>query len=649
MKLYNIKTFLFIFAIFAMSVQSCNDVLDLTPPQPNTTTFFATAEEVEAGLIGLYSPLFFMGGDGMPLIFYQEITLTDNGVYRFAGGARDAGAIEQISLGQHTAISGGIQGQYWNPLYSGINRANLFLASLEGAASVLSEEELNSARGQALTLRAYYYHYLIQFFGNVPFLDKPSSLKEPGYKPRTDRATIVQSLLADLDEAATLMPVQNSQHGRIDRAVALGLKARIALYAGEYEPSMFAVAAAAAKAVQEIAGEAGISLEPSYEDLFSSVDGEKSNEVMLTMPFTEDVETHNMITRLGWRGFGPFNQAHPTQNLVDAYPTINGLTIDRDPAYDPKNPWLNRDPRLKASILVPGSALDPAKSRPRLGLIFKSHVDSLNTVDEDGNPVLLNRQCPSFNRLLSGVTGYNWKKFADENLILNFSTTQEENDYFLMRYGEILLIRAEAEIEADGDLAAAAAALNELRNRAYTGSEVSAPQVAVGSQAEMRRTLRIERRIELALEGFRLIDLNRWKATEKTRNEPLRGRPLDLPNATNATMTPVIDDDGVTIYAHLNLSDPSVEREDPPASSADFPRYYDGSFGLNVTANASGVAEPDAKGNKYTVRSNFVDIFWTNFINRGFTGPRDYLLPIPQDEIDLFAEQGVVLTQNPGY
>ena len=464
MKLFNIKILLLIFAI---NVQSCNEVLDLTPPQPNTATFFSTAEEVDALLDGLYSSLFFMGGDGMPLIFYQEITLTDNGVYRFAGGARNSGAIEQISLGEHTAISGGIQSQYWDPLYTGISRTNFFLANLDRSAAVLSEDELNSARGQALTLRAYYYHYLVQFFGDVPYLDTPAILTEPGYEPRTDRATIVQNLLADLDDAATFLPVENAQHGRIDRAVALGLKARIALYAGEHDASMFAVAAAAAKNAQAIAGEAGISLDPSYEDLFSGKDGEKSPEVMLTMPFTEDIRTHNMITRLGWRGFGPFNQAHPTQNLVDAYPTINGLTIDRDPAYDPKNPWLNRDPRLKASILVPGSALDPAESRPRLGLIFKSHVDSLNTVDEEGNFVMLNRQCPSFNRLLSGVTGYNWKKFADEQLILNRSLTEEENDYFLMRYGEILLIRAEAEIESGGDLATAAAALNELRDRAY--------------------------------------------------------------------------------------------------------------------------------------------------------------------------------------
>ncbi|MEC3908255.1 RagB/SusD family nutrient uptake outer membrane protein [Tamlana sp. 2201CG12-4] len=627
------------FLILVLGLASCEDkVLNLESlDQPNTSAFFNNADEAEVALTGAYRSLFLMGGDGMPQKFYEEVTLTDNGYYRFSGGDRNAGQIEQISLGTNEANDD--VNPYYSPLYRGLGRANFVIDNMEANQDLIEADRYGNLLGQALVLRAYYHSMLVQYFGDITYIDKFIIDPADGFISRSPRAEVVDKILAELDRAAGLLNASPREHNRITKAVALGLKARVALYEGQHNSSMFAVAAQAAKdAMDASAGIYGLS--SNYYNMFQEA-GEKGivggavREVMLTMPFEPDFRSHQIALRTAFRGqFRGFFQCHPSQNLVDAYPTINGLTIDEDPAYDPTTPWENRDPRLKATILTPGDS--------RYGVVYESHLDSLNTFDVNGERIA-NRQCPSFNRILGGM-GYAWKKYSDEPLITD-GITDTFVDYHLMRYAEILLIRAEAEIESGGDLQAAANALQQLRDRAYIGSGVPAPVVQVASQAEMRRLLRIERRIELALEGFRLVDLNRWQATEKVRNEPLKGRVLDLPSAGVATV-PVIDNDGVTIYT--GNTDPDL--------------FYDGSFGVRVASFGSNQAI-DSNGNPIndpnlheyirvdgtTGDGNWQNIFWTNFLNRGFTAPRDYLLPIPLKEINLFNQSGVTLEQNPGY
>jgi hypothetical protein len=125
------------------------------------------------------------------------------------------------------------------------------------------------------------------------------------------------------------------------------------------------------------------------------------------------------------------------------------------------------------------------------------------------------------------------------------------------------------------------------------------PEITTTDQAELRKIIRRERKVELANEGFRLFDIRRWRIAEKVMPVKIYGRIL---NEKTATLIPPIDDDGFVSYE-------SVQSQ------------YD----LNTDAR------------------------FPNAQNRLFNKNRDYLCPIPQAEIDTYAGFGVVLEQNPNY
>lgn len=104
-----------------------------------------------------------------------------------------------------------------------------------------------------------------------------------------------------------------------------------------------------------------------------------------------------------------------------------------------------------------------------------------------------------------------------------------------MRYADVLLMYAEAKIEMNSIDQSVLDAINEVRARAYGVklSETNAyPAVSTTNQAELRRTVRIERRMELAYEGIRYMDIIRWRLAEKVLNTGIYGMldPAELKN-----------------------------------------------------------------------------------------------------------------------
>ena len=89
-----------------------------------------------------------------------------------------------------------------------------------------------------------------------------------------------------------------------------------------------------------------------------------------------------------------------------------------------------------------------------------------------------------------------------------------DQNFTLMRMAEILLIYAEAKIESNSIDATVLEAINRVRARAY-GVDVTDtgnyPAITTTNQAELRKVIRRERKVELANEGFRLYDIRRWK------------------------------------------------------------------------------------------------------------------------------------------
>ena len=110
-------------------------------------------------------------------------------------------------------------------------------------------------------------------------------------------------------------------------------------------------------------------------------------------------------------------------------------------------------------------------------------------------------------------TGYGVAKFLSPGLMPYGYSTQSQQDWVMLRYADVLLMYAEAQNELSGPDPSVYEAINAIRDR------VAMPDIPQGlSQAEMRETIRHERRIELAFEGLRYYDLKRWRIAEEVLN-----------------------------------------------------------------------------------------------------------------------------------
>ena len=126
-------------------------------------------------------------------------------------------------------------------LYKGIERANICIkfipqSALYTGGTQAEQAMLHRLYGEALTLRAQFYHELIRNWGDVPFQQVPAADLSDPYLPKTDRDSIYNQLLADLKVASALVPWRSQSVGgfRVTKAFVKGLRARIALARGGY-------------------------------------------------------------------------------------------------------------------------------------------------------------------------------------------------------------------------------------------------------------------------------------------------------------------------------------------------------------------------------------------------------------------------------
>src|SRR5690606_4836344 len=111
-------------------------------------------------------------------------------------------------------------------MYTSIAQANDLLFNMGNAESVVPEELFKRIRGEAQFLRAFYYFWLINLYGDVPLIVEPIALENANL-PRTPKSEIVDFLLEDLESAAQVLPesYSGSNVGRATKGAALTLKA----------------------------------------------------------------------------------------------------------------------------------------------------------------------------------------------------------------------------------------------------------------------------------------------------------------------------------------------------------------------------------------------------------------------------------------
>jgi hypothetical protein len=385
--------------------------------------------------------------------------------------------------------------------YSTIQKCNWFLENID--RTPMDEALKSRLKAEARFLRAYQYYTMTQLYGDVPLVTKSISGEQANIISKTPVVEVQSFVLGELAEVATVLPVKytGSDVGRITQGAALALKARIELYIGRYSD-----AAADAQKVMAL----GYSLYPSYQDLFR-IQNENNSEVILDIQYKENDYANGNIGVMPSSSNGGWSSINPTQALVDAYETKDGKLInDALSGYNVNDPYANRDPRLKATVLVPGQLYG--------GRYFNPIESSSADVIGGGN---------------NSATGYIVNKFTS-NLTDYADMWNTGLNLILIRYAEILLIYAEAKIEAGQIDDSVYEAIDAVRTRA---AMPKTNRAVYATQTALRELIRRERRVELALEGLRWFDIKRWKIGPDVMTKPVLGARLGKVDVLSGKLT----------------------------------------------------------------------------------------------------------------
>lgn len=488
-----------IIILIALFAFGCNDDF-LTRNHPTGITdndFWKTTSDANNALNSCY--------DGLPRGAYHYTApyvsnvamegMTDN----FYHAGNYLGDIKTIGSGTNTSSLWHPR-EMWIAYYKYIRRCSRFLANID-KPYFTDESERQKMIGEAHILRAYYHMLLLFYFGGdegIPIVNHVLNPEEI-FASRNTPDEVTDFIISDLDAAINNPDLPNKwtedRSHRMSKAAAYAIKSIVALQTKRYE-----VAKNAAKAIIDMEEfELFYTSDPegnNYRDLFRYV-GQVNNERIFYVKRGHAESWFRSMPKSMAGGQGAQN---PTASIVNTYETLEGKTIEeygsereafiKDPLYQP------RDPRLKASIWLPGEEFLGHTLTPFNG-------DSEDAISKGG----------------ASKTGFCLTKFIDPE---DASKTWSGNlDYVVIRYAEILLVYVEALIES-GDFTNPDVVkyLNEIRTRA------GMPNVDVSkynTQTKLRELLRRERRVELAFEGQRFFDLRRWGIAKENMEGPLYG------------------------------------------------------------------------------------------------------------------------------
>lgn len=468
-------------------------------------------------------------------------------------------------------------GNYWARLPQLIREANIFIENVHPLPEQgISATEVTYMKAEMRFMIAYYYYLLSNTYGPVPF--KPNYIAPTdfnladlmeGQRPYYE---VVDWVDKELKEVAEILPAKYTEarkYGRATSIMCLAVRARMLLFAasplvngnpdyanhknkdGENlfstteDKSKWAYAAQACKELIDAAEAAGHKLytennpdgtiDPfmSYQNLFLTRYDEGNTEILFARPGgSEYGEYEKHATPAASGGSGGLGV---TQSLVDAFFTENGLPINDDSEYvetgfsgsdetrdntvwdtevnggaitksGTYNMYCHREPRFYITVSYNNSYFTQEK---RLFNFFNGSADNPHTHDAPQNGYLIRKKISPDLNVKQGTYKY--------------------RPGIVYRLGEAYLNYAEALNESDPGNVEILYYLNKIRERAgirqYTtgATDENYIHVDLNDQAEMRKLIRAERRVELSCEGIRYDDLRRWKEAENVLNGDFYG------------------------------------------------------------------------------------------------------------------------------
>ena len=483
-------------------------------------------------------------------------SLSDEAVFTHPG--RSINVINEGTVGP-TNIGWTNNTYEWGSMYNRIRSCNVALQNL--APAPIDQSLKDRLRGEAHFLRAYYYQQLVRYYGGVPIIQKVYKLGESDYTAaRNTYDDCVKFIVSDCDSAVTLLTGKTLDLGRATVPAALALKSRVLLYAASdlhdiptakakssvisayTHPELLGylsgdrtarwqAARDAAKAVLDAGGTGyrlNLSAPASFNDArnnyisiamgggskSTTVDATASSELIFAKYFVAGkVESGESIGLYnGPNGYHNWAGNTPVENLVSDYETIDGKKFDWNNATDKAAPYVNRDPRLYASVLFDGADWKPRDK-------ISGTVDPANQIQTGsyqvgtGTLAGLDTRQSSIENWNGSWTGYYMRKFIDPDPNVVDNNTKQFIPWPFFRYTEAVFNYAEACIELGLD-DEAKTWLNKIRFRA------GMPAITETGDA-LKQHYRNERRVEMVYEEQRYHDARRWMIAPTTLGRKL--------------------------------------------------------------------------------------------------------------------------------
>lgn len=396
----------------------------------------------------------------------------------------------------------------WRTTYKGVQRSNIILEKLPQATG-LTDAQKKSFEGEARFLRAYFNFFLANQFGPAPFVEKTARSLDETRSGNSTPGQLWDSVIADLKIAKEGLPEKwdDGNLGRATKGTATALLGKVLLFRAQWEnkPALYTDAAAE---FQSLVGK--YTLVKTFQDNFTAA--------------TENNPESIFEIQMGGGGFNPWLAAD--ENFKNGGADVAAGTarlIYFRAACGPNNDCApGSNAQGYGQIQITSSLQNEfEKGDPRRPVTIFLEGDDYDTGDNaDGSKKYVYKGVYS-------ATGSSPAKYVRKDNNLDFRSPLSVNNERIIRYADVLLMLAECKILGPAkDLAGAAQLINQVRRRADpTGTLLK--DVAVGSEADLFKALRHERRVELALESHRYDDLVRWHRAGKIniKTEVDFGRP----------------------------------------------------------------------------------------------------------------------------
>lgn len=443
--------------LLAVALGCSDDFLTRTPPSSlSTATFYQTEEDAVSAINAVYATM-----QKNPLYGrnYDKVTIVpsdDAKIHNTVGEVFENHTFNPSTSQIMDVFSG---------LYEGIFRANLVLQEVPEID--MPEDKKNRILGEARFLRAFYYWHLGANFGDVPLIEEayPNN-PEKAQKPKVEVGQIYDVAISDLQQAVDALPSSygSSNVGRATSGAARALLGKVHLYDENYGE--------AESTFQQVVNSGRYELMPSHEEMFKT---DNNKEYIFEIQYKDtggsvwgsqdnaNLNEGHLRSRLNLpEGGGGFGNIPPTQDIVDAFE--------------------DGDPRLDYAIWMEG--------------------------DDYGEPGEFN-ESGTYNPEWS-PTGFSLRKGL---VPLQAFDSDISTNYPVIRLADVLLMYAEAANE-NGNRSDAIDAINRVRDRSdmptYPDSDAPYSVDENSSKQEVFESIVHERRVELAFENHRYLDLKRW-------------------------------------------------------------------------------------------------------------------------------------------